>query len=199
MSILLLAGSPSLSSRSTRLLHHVGERLATLGHRYSKLHVLDLPAQALLQADFSNADIKLAQQQVRNAEAVVISTPVYKAAYSGVLKAFLDLLPQDGLAGKLVLPLATGGSQSHMLALDYALRPVLSALGARHVLPSIYATEAQIVWDAEKGLAIESGIAQRVTEGVEHLSANLQTLRRASVSSSTEFTPVPFAQVRCSV
>jgi len=199
MSILLLAGSPSLSSRSTRLLHHVGERLAALGHRYSKLHVLDLPAQALVQADFSNADIKLAQQQVREAEAVVISTPVYKAAYSGVLKAFLDLLPQDGLAGKLVLPLATGGSQSHMLALDYALRPVLSALGAKHVLPSIYATEAQIVWDAEKGLAIESGIAQRVAEGVEHLSANLHALRRASLSSSAEFTPVPFAQVRCSV
>lgn len=27
MNILLLAGSPSLSSRSTRLLHHVGEKL----------------------------------------------------------------------------------------------------------------------------------------------------------------------------
>lgn len=199
MSILLLAGSPSLSSRSTRLLHHVGDRLASFGHRTSKLHVLDLPAQALLQADFNNDDIKHAQRQVKEADAVVISTPVYKAAYSGVLKAFLDLLPQDGLAGKLVLPLATGGSQSHMLALDYALRPVLSALGAKHVLPSIYATEAQIVWDAEKGLAVDTTIAQRVTEGVEHLSANLQALRKASVSSSIEFTPVPFAQVRCSV
>lgn len=199
MSILLLAGSPSLSSRSTRLLHHVGERLASLGHRTGRLHVLDLPAQALMQADFGNAEIKQAQQRVKDADAVVISTPVYKAAYSGVLKAFLDLLPQDGLAGKLVLPLATGGSQSHMLALDYALRPVLSALGAKHVLPSIYATEAQIVWDAGKGLAIEPGVARRVTEGVEHLSANLQAPRRVADSSATEFTPVPFAQVRCSV
>ncbi|WP_151637197.1 NADPH-dependent FMN reductase [Noviherbaspirillum aerium] len=199
MSILLLAGSPSLTSRSTRLLHHVGDRLASLGHRYGKLHVLDLPARALLQADFADADIQLAQRQVRDAEAVVVSTPVYKAAYSGVLKAFLDLLPQDGLAGKLVLPLATGGSQSHMLALDYALRPVLSALGAKHVLPSIYATEAQIVWDAEKGLAIDAAIVQRVAEGVEHLSANLQALRRADDFSSIDFTPIPFAQVRCSV
>ena len=49
MTILLLAGSPSISSRSTRLLHHVGERLGLLGHRYSRLHVLDLPAQALLK------------------------------------------------------------------------------------------------------------------------------------------------------
>jgi FMN reductase len=200
MTILLLAGSPSIPSRSTRLLHYVGERLSLLGHRYSKLHVLDLPPQALLHADFSNADIKQAKTQVEQADAVIVATPVYKAAYSGVLKAFLDLLSQDGLSGKLVLPLATGGSQSHMLALDYALRPVLSALGARHVLPSIYATEAQINWTPEKGLTLDPGIAQRVNEGVEHLSANLHALSAASAATPvTEFAPVPFSQVRCSV
>ena len=194
MTILLLAGSPSIPSRSTRLLHHIGEKLALQGHRYTKLHVLDLPAQALLQADYNHTDIKLAKAQVEQADAVVVATPVYKAAYSGVLKAFLDLLPQDGLSGKLVLPIATGGSQSHMLALDYALRPVLSALSAKHILPSIFATESQITWSQEHGLTLEPAIAQRVTIGVESLSANILALR-----SSTEFTPVPFSQVRCSV
>ena len=144
MTILLMAGSPSAPSRSTRLLHHVGDKLAALGHRYQRLDVRGLPGQALVRADFGDSEIKAALEQVAAASAVVIATPVYKAAYSGVLKAFLDLLPQFGLIGKLVLPLATGGSQSHMLALDYALRPVLSSLGARHVLPSIYATEAQV-------------------------------------------------------
>lgn len=196
MTVLLLAGSPSIPSRSTRLLHYVGERLAVLGHRSDKLHVLDLPAQALLGADFNSAAIKKATAQVEQADAVVIGTPVYKAAYSGILKAFLDVLPQDGFAGKLVLPLATGGSQSHMLALDYALRPVLSALGARHVLPSIYATDAQLSWAAETGLTIDAAIAQRVHDGIEHLSGNLNALRAAR---SSEFIPVPFSQVRCSV
>lgn len=196
MTILLLAGSPSIPSRSTRLLHYVGDRLALLGHRSHKLHVLDLPAQALLQADFNSADITSARQQVEQADAIVIGTPVYKAAYSGVLKAFLDVLPQDGFAGKLVLPLATGGSQSHMLALDYALRPVLSALGARHVLPSIYATDSQLSWVKETGLTIAPDIEQRVQDGVDHLSANLNALR---ASRSSEFIPVPFSQVRCSV
>lgn len=170
--------------------------MTLLGHRTSKLHVLDLPAEALLHASFTNTDIKRAKEHVALAEAVIVSTPVYKAAYSGILKAFLDLLPQDGLAGKLVLPLATGGSQSHMLALDYALRPVLSALGAKHVLPSIYATDAQVSWSAETGLFIEPSIARRITEGVEHLSANLHALRAATAD---EFQPVPFSQVRCSV
>lgn len=142
-----------------------------------------------------DAELKFAQDQVRQADAVVIATPVYKAAYSGILKTFLDLLPQDGLAGKLVLPLATGGSQSHMLALDYALRPVLTALAAPHVLPGIFATDAQVNWTPEHGLAIDAGIAQRVMQGVEQLSASLLALRQAT----TSFDAVPFSQVRCSV
>jgi FMN reductase len=196
MNILLLAGSPSAPSRSTRLLHHVGERLALLGHRYAKLNVRDLPAQSLLHADFGDIALKAAREQVAEADAVVIATPVYKAAYSGILKAFLDLLPQDGLKGKLVLPLATGGSQSHMLALDYGLRPVLSALDARHVLPSIYATEQQIVWSEESGLAIDEVIARRVSDGVENLSASLIALQDAALSG---FESIPFSSVRCSV
>jgi FMN reductase len=169
MTILLLAGSPSIPSRSTRLLQHVGERLAARGHRHMKLHVLDLPAEALLHADFGNRDIRRAQESVAQAEAVVVATPVYKAAYSGILKAFLDLLPQDGLAGKLVLPLATGGSQSHMLALDYALRPVLASMTPRSILPSIYATSEQLGRHPDGSLALVPAIAARVALGVEQL------------------------------
>ena len=57
---------------------------------------------------------------------VIVATPIYKAAYSGLLKVFLDLLPAEALRGKTVLPLASGGSVAHLLALDYALKPVLS-------------------------------------------------------------------------
>jgi FMN reductase len=146
MTILLLAGSQSTPSRSGRLVRHAGQGLALLDHASRRLQVRDLPADLLLEADFRSAGIIAAKADVAQAQALVIATPVYKAAYSGVLKVFLDLLPQDGLKGKLVLPLATGGSQSHMLALDHALRPVLSSLGARHVLRSVYATDAQVVW-----------------------------------------------------
>jgi len=104
MTILLLAGSPSAPSRSTRLLHHVGDKLAQLGHRHARLEVRDLPGQAILRADWNNAEIKAALSTVEEASAVVVATPVYKAAYSGILKAFLDLLPQFGLTNKLVLP-----------------------------------------------------------------------------------------------
>jgi FMN reductase len=186
MSVLLLGGSPSHPSSSTRLLHHTGQRLALHGHRTSRLQVRDLPASALLHAHFGDAAIADALAQVDEADALVIATPVYKASYSGVLKAFLDLLPQAGLAGKLVLPLATGGSQSHMLMLDYALRPVLASLSARLVLPSIYATSDQLEWTEAGGLLLAAPIAARIAQGVDQLSAELRALapRRAAAAST---------------
>ena len=184
MSVLLLGGSPSASSTGARLLQHIGDRLAAQGHRCTRLHVRDLPAQALLHANFSDPDIIRATELVAGARAIVIATPVYKASYTGILKAFLDLLPQDGLDGKLVLPLATGGSQSHMLVLDYALRPVLASLSARSILPGIYATSDQLPWSAETGLEPAAPIAARIARGVAQLSSELVALRPKSPSSA---------------
>lgn len=184
MNILLLGGSPHLPSSSARLLQHVGDRLELAGYEASALHVRDLPAVALLHADHADPVIARALAAVADADAIVIATPVYKASYSGILKAFLDLLPQDGLAGKLVLPLATAGGQSHMLALDYALRPVLHALAARHVLTSIYATSQQLEWAEEHGLVLAPPIEARVTIGVEELTIGLSALRHARGASA---------------
>lgn len=191
MSILLLGGSPSIPSSSSRLLLHIGDRLALQGHRHSKLFVRDLPPAALLHADFSDPAIRQAQALVAAADAIVIATPVYKASCSGILKALLDLLPQDGLAGKVVLPVATGGSQSHMLALDYALRPILSALDARHVLTSIYATAEQLGADADGGLTLHPAIAARVAAGVDHLSEVLLALAGKRQQRAAQALPDP--------
>ena len=68
---------------------------------------------------------------------------MYKAAYTGILKAFLDLLPQKALVGKPILPIATGGTLAHLLAIDYALNPVLGVLGATHILQGVYLVDAQ--------------------------------------------------------
>ena len=174
MNVLLLGGSPSAPSTTWRLLQLFGERLAALGHRSVALQVRQLPAAALLQGDGTDPVLREALSLVFEADAVIVGTPVYKASFSGVLKTFLDLLPQDGLAGKLVLPVATGGSQSHMLALDYALRPVLAALGARHILPSIYATSQQLPWDPARGLQPADAIAVRIEAGIEQLHGELQ-------------------------
>ncbi len=67
------------------------------------------------------------------------------AAYSGALKTLLDLLPERALQGKVVLPLATGGTVAHLLAVDYALKPVLSALKAQEILHGVFADDSQVI------------------------------------------------------
>lgn len=193
MSVILLGGSPAPHSSSSSLLQHIGERLALHGQRLQRIEVRDLSASALLSLDTDEPVIARALAAVRQAGAIVVATPVYKAAYSGLLKAFLDLLPQDGLAGKLVLPLATGGSQSHMLALDYALRPVLASMAARSILPSIYATSDQLGRGLDGSLNLAAPIAVRVAQGVEQLVSELRLVapRPASEPAAKDLHAVP--------
>jgi FMN reductase len=196
MSVLLIAGSPSERSRTAALLEGVGARLESRGVQVDRLRVRDLSPQAFLLADFGHPSIIEAQKRVADASALVIATPVYKAAYSGILKVFLDVLPQTALKGKTVLPLATGGSPHHMLALDYALRPVLQSLGAKHILPGIYATDGQVALLPKGGYQIEPEVASRLDEAVDTL---VHETLSASLSNAGRFSSVPFSQVRCSV
>jgi FMN reductase len=195
MSILLVAGSPSERSRSAALLDAVRQRLRGHAPEVERLQLRELSPQALLLADAAHRSIAAAVEQVARARAIVVATPVYKAAYSGVLKVFLDLLPQTAFKGKVVLPLATGGSPHHMLALDYALRPVLQSLAARHILPGVYATDAQVTLTPEGAGHLAPEIAERLDEAVASLVHETQR----NAPSATSFGPVAFADVRCSV
>ncbi|KPI31618.1 NADPH-dependent FMN reductase [Streptomyces sp. NPDC048253] len=146
--VLSVSGSPSPTSRTTRLLRHLDDRLRRQGHEVTPLEVRTLPPEALLGADFAHPAIVAATELFARADGVVIGTPVYKAAYSGLLKSLLDLLPQYALTGKTVLPLATGGSTAHVLAIDYALRPVLSSMGPAHIVPGWFTLDRDIAADA---------------------------------------------------
>jgi FMN reductase len=193
--ILLIAGSPSEFSRSAALLDSVSLRLARRSEQtVERLNIRELPAEALLLAQWEHPAIVKVLAQVARARAIVVATPVYKAAYSGVLKVFLDLLPQTALKDKTVLPLATGGSPHHMLALDYALRPVLQSLSARHILPGVYATDAQIPRSTEGFYTPAADISTRLDEAVALLLAE-----GFRMPPPTRFDPVPFSRVRCSV
>jgi FMN reductase len=168
--ILTLAGSPSADSRSTFLVTALAARLDELGIATRSLDVRDLPAHDLLHARLDSPAIVDLVNKVQGADAIIIGTPIYKAAYSGVLKALLDLLPQAALHDKLILPVATGGSAAHFLAVDYALKPVLSALGARHILSTLFATEAQLVRTADRGFVLADEVRMRLGDAVEQLA-----------------------------
>jgi len=171
--VLSVSGSPSASSRTNRLLRHLDKRLIAQGHHVIPLDVRTIPAEALLGADFKHPAIVAATELFRQADGVVIGTPVYKAAYSGVLKALLDLLPQYALTGKTVLPLATGGSTAHVLAIDYALRPVLSSMGAAHIVQGWFTLDKDITVHEDGSLTVAPAATEALGQVVDRFSTAL--------------------------
>jgi FMN reductase len=147
MHLVTLSGSPAAPSRSGWLLQRAAARVRRHAHSSHDVVLRDLPAEALVTADARHPALVAAIEQVLAADVLLVATPIYKAAYSGLLKIFLDLLPPDALRDTRVLALATGGSPGHLLALDYALKPVLGALGARHIGDAVYGLDSLLPRD----------------------------------------------------
>ncbi|CAH0156121.1 NADPH-dependent FMN reductase [Pseudomonas carnis] len=170
MLVVTLGGSPSQRSRSGVLLDKTRQWLQQQGVEVVSYQVRDFPAEDLLHARFDSSKVIDLLQQVANADGLVIATPVYKASFSGALKAVLDLLPERALAHKVVLPMATGGSIAHMLAVDYALKPVLSALKAQELLHGIFAEDSQIAYgEGSVQAQLVPVLEQRLHEALEQL------------------------------
>ncbi|MGI5350546.1 NADPH-dependent FMN reductase [Streptomyces sp. CA-250714] len=173
--VLSVSGSPSAASRTARLLRDIDARLVSQGHDVVSLDVRTLPPEALLHADFGHPAIAEVISLFDQADGVVVGTPVYKAAYSGLLKALLDLLPQYALTGKTVLPLATGGTTAHVLAIDYALRPVLSSMGPAHITPGWFVLDKDIAVGDDGTLTVAPGSAEALAHVTDQFSAALGT------------------------
>ena len=177
MAIALILGSPTANSRSAELARFLTAGLVEDGLTVDRVVLRDLPPAALLAADRSAPPIAAAVSVVERAQGVIVATPIYKGAYAGLLKVFLDLLPHEALTGKVALPLATGGGPAHFLALDFALKPVLAALGARLVLAGVYATDGQIVRAETGAYQPDDATAIRLTQARDDL---LHALTRAA-------------------
>jgi FMN reductase len=137
-----ISGSPSRESRSRRLLAHAVTRLAAAGAETRILDLSDIPADDLLGRTRSSS-IATALSEVDAADVLIVGTPVYRAAYSGLLKVFFDLLTPDALSQKVAIAVATGASPGHQLAIDHALRPLLASVGALVVATGVYGTDSQ--------------------------------------------------------
>jgi FMN reductase len=163
--IAVLSGSPVADSRTWSLAAEVGRHLDAQAFDVQLIDLRALPPAEVLHGAGEGGPVRAALDAVARAHGVVVATPVHHSAYSGILKAFLDLLPRAALAGKVALPLAVGGSPAHVLAIDYALRPVLVSLGAVHVTRGhfVLCTEIERAADGATRLQWE---AERRLEGV---------------------------------
>lgn len=157
--IVIISGSPSNSSRSERVLQYLGRMLEREHLSVTHISVKDVGAEDLLFGNFNSPEIKMVADKISHAKGVIVGTPVYKASYSGVLKALFDILPQDILQDKPVLPLMTGGSLSHLLAIEYALKPLLATLKGQN-LKGLYFLDSQIDKTQENPITGEDILAR---------------------------------------
>jgi FMN reductase len=118
-----VTGNPRPGSRTAAIAGHVARRLAAeLGGSEGTVAELDLADPATSH--------DAGRSLLRGSGLAVIASPTYKATYSGLLKQFLDGLPNDALAGVVAVPLMVAGDRGHALAVELHLRPLLAELGA---------------------------------------------------------------------
>ena len=104
---------------------------------------------------------------------------------------FFDVIEHDSLDGRPVLLAATGGTARHSLALEHALRPLFSYLGADTVRTAVYAASED--W-GRAGVPADGTLVQRIDRAARELSqamaAREPTPRRDPLAE-----PAPFEQM----
>ena len=147
-----------------------------------------VPAAALLGRR-SDEQVASAIQQVVAAQIVVASSPTYRATYAGLLKTFFDLLPQDALVGKIGLPILTGGSLAHLLALDHTFRPLFTSLGAT-VANGVYGHDGQFRNGPDAALL--ERVDRAIDDALALARASSETTRQSPLPSLTDsYRPLP--------
>jgi FMN reductase len=176
---LISAGTSDPSS--TRLLaDRTAERVTALAGKHGHQVAVSVIELRELSADISSAlvtalitpKLTRAITVLRDADAIIAATPVYKAAPSGLLTSFLDVLDNDLLIAKPVVLAATAGTARHALVADDQLRPLFAYLRTMTVPTSLFAAPEDWVDPAlakridraalELVLLMESGFAARI-------------------------------------
>jgi FMN reductase len=178
-----VSGSPSAASKSRRLLEDLLAALGGSGASASRIDLADLPADALL-GRAESADVRRALETVASADIIAVSTPVYRATYSGLLKVFCDLFAPGALVGKVAIPIATGGGPAHALCIDHGLRPLLTSVGAVVIAAGIYGTDAEFV-DRVPNASLLGRVRLAADEAVA-LAEGLRAARSVLSSSNLE-------------
>ncbi|WP_018261054.1 FMN reductase [Methylobacterium sp. WSM2598] len=117
---------------------------------------LPLPARRIIDA-------------IEQADALVVGSPVYKGAYTGLFKHVFDLVDPAALANKPVAIAATGGGARHALVVEHSFRPLLGFFAALAVPSAVYASDP----DFQDGVLVAPAIRARVGEAAGQLAALL--------------------------
>lgn len=141
-----------------------------------------------LLSGFATGELRGALDEVIAADALVLVAPTYQASYSGLFKSFMDLIEEGQLRGKPVLLAATGGTERHSLAVEYALRPLVAHLGAIAVPTGVFAATGDL------GGATAPALGARIERAAGELAAMVGGGQVVAPARDEFADPIPFAE-----
>jgi FMN reductase len=103
-----------------------------------------------LLTGFASPKLQEVLDDLADADGLIAVTPIFTTSYSGLFKSFIDIMDTAALTDLPILIAATGGTERHSLALDYAMRPLFSYLHAVVVPTAVYAASSD--WGSDAGL-----------------------------------------------
>ncbi|MEU1899639.1 NAD(P)H-dependent oxidoreductase [Nocardiopsis dassonvillei] len=112
---------------------------AGVDSRPDVIDIAELGAELLSE---SSAAVEAALAKVRESDVLLVASPQAHGTYTGLLKVFLDRLPELGLGHTVAVPLAVVEDLRNSRGIEEDLRILLADLGA---------------WVAEPGLILAEG------------------------------------------
>lgn len=106
----------------------------------------------LLAADTGGA-VAQALEQVRRSDVLLVASPQAHGTYTGLLKVFLDRLPELGLGHTVAVPLAVVEDLRNGRGIEEDLRVLLANLGAWVAEPGLLLADSEM---SEPGRVIEA-------------------------------------------
>lgn len=149
----LILASPFPQSSSEKIARHLEQSLNS-EWTLQEIDLSTLPGDdLLLRAKTPSQEFNHSIGKIINSDLIIIATPTYRATYTGLLKVFFDLLPQDCLIGKTCMLIQTGGSPDHFLSIEMGLVPLVRSLGSNIISQTIYSSPSD--WDKSGEISIE--------------------------------------------
>jgi FMN reductase len=130
-----------------------------------------------LVTGFPSAKLDETIESVTGADGLIAVTPIFTTSYSGLFKSFFDVIDPTALERMPVLIGATGGTERHSLALEYAMRPLFTYLHGIVVPTSVYAASS----DWGSGAAAVSSLPDRIERAAGEFAALVEVSERSSL------------------
>jgi len=172
--VVLLSGNTHRPSKSRGLAAFLGDKLGGLiDLSTTHLDLVDAGpglGSAYYRSQLSE-DARRVVETIESADALIVTSPVYKGAYPGLFKHLIDFVEIDALVNKPVLVGATGGGHRHALVVEHQLRPLFGFFSALVNPTGIYVSDAEF----DDGVPSHPQVLDRINQSVSQFARLIES------------------------